>query len=133
MSLKLGLCESPKKFAEAVAPLVEIPSTITVVDSSTGLFKEGTENQRPWGHLIGVNSELYDKLASIGQEKLCPTIKIKLKNYDGEVLDSYIGCEISFSNYEVAFSLDKFKQPIGLDLVLKPSDILVNEGETYDD
>lgn len=133
MKLNIGRCESPKKFAELVASVVEIPSTITVVDSSTGLLNEGKENQHPWGNLIGVNSELYDKLASIGQEKLCPTIKIKLKNYNGEVLDSYIGCEISFSNYEVAFNLDKFKQPTGLDLVLKPSDILVNKGENdYD-
>ena len=95
MALKIGLCESPKKFAELVASVVEIPSSITIVDSSTGLLNEGTENQRPWGNLIGVNSELYDKLASIGQEKLCPTFKIKLKSYSGEVLNTYIGCEIS--------------------------------------
>ena len=126
MVLKIGLCESPKKFAELVASVVEIPSTIMIVDSSTGLLNKGTENQRPWGNLIGVNSELYDQLASIGQEKLCPTIKIKLKNYNDEPLDSYIGCEITFSNYEVAFNLDKFKQPIGLDLVIKLSDIIVN-------
>lgn len=126
MALKIGLCESPKKFAELVASVVEIPSSITIVDSSTGLLNEGTENQRPWGNLIGVNSELYDKLASIGQEKLCPTFKIKLKSYSGEVLNTYIGCEISFSNYEVAFILDKFKQPIGLALVLELNNITIN-------
>lgn len=126
MKLNLGLCESSKKFAESVASIVEIPSTITIVDSSTGFVNEGKENQRPWGNLIGVNSELYDKLASIGHEKLCPTFKIKLKNYNGENLDTFIGDDISFGNYEVAFNLDKFKQPIGLDLVLKLSDIIVN-------
>jgi hypothetical protein len=126
MTLKIGLCESPKKFAELMASVVEIPSTITIVDSSTGLVNEGTENQRPWGNLIGVNSELYDKLSSIGQEKLCPTFKIKLKSYGGEVLNTYMGCEISFSNYEVAFVFDKFKQPIGLALVLELNNITIN-------
>ena len=126
MALNLGLCESSKKFAEQIASIVEVPSTFTIVDSKTGFVNEGRENQRPWGNLIGVNSQLYVQLASIGQEKLCPTFKIKLKNYNGENLDTFIGDEISFSNYEVAFILDKFKQPIGLDLVLKLSDIIVN-------
>ena len=86
-------------------------------------MNEGKENQRPWGNLIGVNVELYEKFESIGQEKFCPSFKIKLKNYNGENLQTLLGSEISFSSYEIAFVFDKFKQPIGLALVLELNDI----------
>lgn len=123
MVLNLGSYETPKKLAEEISLVSDIPSTIKIIDSSTGLMNEGKENQRPWGNLIGVNVELYEKFESIGQEKFCPSFKIKLKNYNGENLQTLLGSEISFSSYEIAFVFDKFKQPIGLALVLELNDI----------
>lgn len=123
MVLNLGSYETPKKLAEEISIVTDIPSTIKIIDSSTGLMNEGKENQRPWGNLIGVNVELYEKFESIGQEKFCPSFKIKLKNYNGESLQTLLGYEISFSSYEIAFVFDKFKQPIGLALVLELNDI----------
>lgn len=123
MVLNLGSYETPKKLTEEISIVTDIPSTIKIIDSSTGLMNEGKENQRPWGNLIGVNVELYEKFESIGQEKFCPSFKIKLKNYNGESLQTLLGSEISFSSYEIAFVFDKFKQPIGLALVLELNDI----------
>ena len=123
MVLNLGSYETPKKLAEEISLVSDIPFTIKIIDSSTGLMNEGKENQRPWGNLIGVNVELYEKFESIGQEKFCPSFKIKLKNYTGENLQTLLGSEISFSSYEIAFVFDKFKQPIGLALVLELNDI----------
>ena len=123
MVLNLGSYETPKKLAEEISLVSDIPSTIKIIDSSTGLMNEGKENQRPWGNLIGVNVELYEKFESIGQEKFCPSFKIKLKDYNGENLQTLLGSEISFSSYEIAFVFDKFKQPIGLALVLELNDI----------
>lgn len=123
MVLNLGSYKTPKKLAEEISIVTDIPSTIKIIDSSTGLMNEGKENQRPWGNLIGVNVELYEKFESIGQEKFCPSFKIKLKNYNGESLQTLLGSEISFSSYEIAFVFDKFKQPIGLALVLELNDI----------
>ena len=123
MVLNLGSYETPKKLAEEISLVSDIPFTIKIIDSSTGLMNEGKENQRPWGNLIGVNVELYEKFESIGQEKFCPSFKIKLKNYNGENLQTLLGSEISFSSYEIAFVFDKFKQPIGLALVLELNDI----------
>ena len=126
MALQLGLFESPKKLTEALASLTNIPTTIKIVDSSTGLMNEGTDKQRPWGNLIGVDIELFEKFKSIGEEQFCPSFKVKLKNYQEENLSTLVGTEISFSNYEIAFIFDKFKQPVGLALVLELADISVN-------
>lgn len=70
-------------------------------------------------------SQLFQKFESIGQEQYCPTFKVKLKGYRGEDLTPLIGKELTFPEYEVAFVFDKFKQPIGLSLVLELSDISV--------
>ncbi|HEM3214323.1 TPA: hypothetical protein U1364_001738 [Streptococcus suis] len=123
--LQLGLCESPKKLMKALASLTSIPTTIKVVDSSTGLLNEGSDKQRPWANLVGIDSQLFEKFESIGQEQHCPTFKIKLKGYRDEDLTSLIGKELTFQEYEVAFVFDKFKQPVGLALVLDLSDISV--------
>lgn len=125
MTLQLGTYESPKKLTEEMASVTNIPSGIKIVDSSTGLLNEGKENQRSWANLTGVDSELYEKFSSIGQEQFCPSFKVKLKNYQGESISLLVGSEISFNNYEVSFVFDKFKQPIGLALVLELNDISV--------
>lgn len=46
MPLQLGVSEHSKKFAESIAPEVEVPSVARVVDYSQGILNEGQENQR---------------------------------------------------------------------------------------
>ena len=122
MKLKIGLYESPRKLVEAIAKETSVPNTITPIDFSTGVINEGKENEFLYANLTAVDSELRE---SIGQEEHCPTFKVKLRGYKGEDLTSLIGKELTFTEYEVAFVFDKFKQPIGLSLVLELSSISV--------
>lgn len=125
MALKLGLFESPKKLTEAISSEVEVSESIKVVDITTGILNEGEENERYWANLTGVDTELFERFESIGQEEHCPTFKVKLRNYHGEDLSNLQDVEISFNHYEVAFLFDKYKQPTGLALVLDLADISV--------
>lgn len=124
-TLNLGLFKSPQDFAKVVANATDISDTIKTIDFTTGMMNEGQENQRPWANLIAVDPELLAQFESIGQEQHCPTFKVKLKGYKGEDLASLIGKELTFTEHEVAFIFDKFKQPIGLSLVLELSNISV--------
>jgi len=123
MALQLGVSEHSRKFAESIAPEVEVPSVARVIDYSKGILNEGQENQRTWASLTCVDKKLYDKFASIGQEDYCPTFKVKLKNYQSENLDSLINADIVLNKYELSFVLDKLKQPVGLALVTELGDI----------
>lgn len=125
MTLSLGVSETPKNFAEDIAKVVSAPKSIKVIDYSTGMMNEGRENQRPWANLIVVDPKLFAQFESIGQERHCPTFKVKIKGYLGEDLTALIDKEIIFKEYEVGFLFDKFKQPIGLALVLDLADISV--------
>ena len=123
MPLQLGVSEHSKKFAERIAPEVEVPSVARVVDYSQGILNEGQENQRSWANLTAVDLKLYKKFESIGQTDFCPSFKIKLKNYQDENLDGLINADIVVNKYELSFVLDKLKQPIGLALVTELADI----------
>ncbi|MCY7110909.1 hypothetical protein MK435_08590 [Streptococcus oralis] len=123
MPLQLGVSEHSKKFAESIAPEVEVPSVARVVDYSQGILNEGQENQRSWANLTAVDLKLYKKFESIGQTDFCPSFKIKLKNYQDENLDGLINADIVVNKYELSFVLDKLKQPIGLALVTELADI----------
>ena len=123
MALQLGVSEHSKKFAESIAPEVEVPSVARVVDYSQGILNEGQENQRSWANLTAVDLKLYKKFESIGQTDFCPSFKIKLKNYQDENLDGLINADIVVNKYELSFVLDKLKQPVGLALVAELADI----------
>ena len=123
MPLQLGVSEHSKKFAESIAPEVEVPSVARVVDYSQGILNEGQENQRSWANLTAVDLKLYKKFESIGQTDFCPSFKIKLKNYQDENLDGLINADIVVNKYELSFVLDKLKQPVGLALVAELADI----------
>ena len=123
--ISLGIQKSQQKLLEALAEVVTVPSSSKVVDITAGILNEGEDNQRSWANLTAVNAELYEKFESIGQEEHCPTFKIKLKGYRGEDLSQLQDVEISFESYDLAFVTDKFKQPIGLALVLDLADISV--------
>ncbi|BDD41361.1 hypothetical protein [Streptococcus ruminantium] len=123
LKLTLGLLHSPQELTKAVANATEVPDTIKALDYATGVMNEGQENQCSWANLIAVDPVLFAQFESIGQEQHCPTFKVKLKGYKGQDLASLIGKEITFQEYEVAFVFDKFKQPIGLSLVLDLSGI----------
>ena len=123
MALQLGVSEHSRKFAESIAPEVEVPSVARVVDYSQGILNEGQENQRSWANLTAVDLKLYKKFESIGQTDFCPSFKIKLKNYQDENLDGLINADIVVNKYELSFVLDKLKQPIGLALVTELADI----------
>ncbi|MCI5870655.1 MAG: hypothetical protein MRZ78_01365 [Streptococcus sp.] len=125
MALKLGLFGSPKKLTEAISSEVEVSEFIKVVGITTGILNQGEENERYWANLTGVDTELFERFESIGQEEHCPTFKVKLRNYHGEDLSNLQDVEISFNHYEVAFLFDKYKQPTGLALVLDLADISV--------
>lgn len=125
-NISLGLYDSPRKLLEAIAKVVPVPTSLKVTDVSTGIMNQGQENERPWANLTAVDSDLYEQFKSIGQEEYCPTFKLKLKNYLGESLFTLQGQEISFEKYEVAFMLDKYKQPTGLALVIELADISSN-------
>ena len=123
MPLQLGVSEHSKKFAESIAPEVEVPSVARVVDYSQGILNEGQENQRSQANLTAVDLKLYKKFESIGQTDFCPSFKIKLKNYQDENLDGLINADIVVNKYELSFVLDKLKQPVGLALVAELADI----------
>lgn len=123
MPLQLGVSEHSKKFAESIAPEVEVPSVARVVDYSQGILNEGQENQRSWANLTAVDLKLYKKFESIGQTDFCPSFKIKLRNYQDENLDGLINADIVINKYDLSFVLDKLKQPIGLALVAELADI----------
>ena len=125
-STTLGLYDSPHKLLETIAEVVSVPSSLKVTYILTGILNEGQENERAWANLTAVNTELYEKFESIGEEQHCPTFKVKLKGYKGEDLSQLQDVEISFESYELAFVTDKFKQPIGLALVLELANIAVN-------
>ena len=119
----LGNYDSARAFLDALATSVVIPESVAVVDSNSGIMNEGQENQRFWASLTCVDKKIYDQFASISQEAYCPTFKVKLKNYQNENLDSLINADIVISKYDLAFVLDKLKQPIGLALVAELGDI----------
>ena len=122
-NLIVGNHESARAFLDALSTSVDIPESVTVVDSSSGIMNEGQENQRPWASLICVDAELYEQFASIAQEAYCPTFKVKLKNYQNENLDGLINADILLNKYDLSFVLDKLKQPVGIALVAELTDI----------
>lgn len=124
--ISLGIYKSQQKLLEAMYGVVTVPSSLKVVDINTGVMNEGEGNQRSWANLTAVDTLLYEKFGSIGQEDFCPTFKVKLKNYLGEDLSQLQDKEISFEDYELAFITDKYKQPLGLALVLELDTISVN-------
>ncbi|VTS45590.1 Uncharacterised protein [Streptococcus mitis] len=125
MALSIGVSDSSKDFAKQITRETTVPKSIQTVDYTIGVINEGKENEFPYASLTAVDPTLFQKFESIGQEHYCPTFKVKLKGYRGEDLTPLIGKELTFSEYEVAFVFDKFKQPIGLSLVLELSDISV--------
>ncbi len=124
--ISLGIYKSQQKLLEAMSGAVTVPSSLSVVDINTGIMNEGEGNQRSWANLTAVDTLLYEKFESIGQEEFCPTFKVKLKNYLGEDLSQLQDMTISFEDFELAFVTDKYKQPIGLALVLELNTISVN-------
>ena len=124
--ISLGIYKSQQKLLESLAGIVIVPSSLKVVDINTGIMNEGEGNQRSWANLTAVDTLLYEKFESIGQEEFCPTFKVKLKKYLGEDLSQLQDKEISFEDYELAFITDKYKQPLGLALVLELNTISVN-------
>ena len=124
--ISLGIYKSQQKLLESLAGIVIVPSSLKVVDINTGIMNEGEGNQRSWANLTAVDTLLYEKFESIGQEEFCPTFKVKLKNYLGEDLSLLQDMNISFEDFELAFVTDKYKQPIGLALVLELETISVN-------
>ena len=121
--LIVGDYESSRALLDALSASVDIPSEIKVVDTNSGIINDGQENQRSWAYLTCVDVELYEQFASINQEAYCPSLKIKLKNYQNESLDGLVNTDIILSKYDLSFVLDKLKQPVGLALVAELSDI----------
>jgi hypothetical protein len=124
--ISLGIYKSQQKLLGAMFGIVTVPSSLKIVDINTGILNEGEGNQRSWANLTVVDTLLYEKFESIGQEKFCPTFKVKLKNYLGEDLSQLQDMEISFETYELAFITEKYKQPLGFALVLELDTISVN-------
>lgn len=121
--LSVGNYESARAFLNALSTSVDIPSEIKVVDTNSGIINEGQENHRSWASLTCVDVELYEQFSSINQEFYCPTLKVKLKNYQNENLDGLINADIVLNKYDLSFVLDKLKQPVGLALVTELADI----------
>lgn len=125
MTLNFGTEASTKEFLGMIAKETVPPKAVIVRDFSIGIVNEGQSNQKPWANLVGVDTELLKQFKSINQEQFCPLLKIKLKNYKGEDLTSLVGAEIIFSDFDISFVYDKFKQPIGLALVVELDSISV--------
>lgn len=126
MALSIGVSDSSKDFAKRITKETAVPKFIQTVDYTTGMMNEGKDNEFPYASLTAVDPTLFEQFESIGQEQYCPTFKVKLKGYKGEDLTPLIGKELTFQEYEIAFVLDKFKQPIGLALVLELDNISIN-------
>ncbi|MBZ2160237.1 hypothetical protein K1I93_09255 [Streptococcus australis] len=126
MALSIRVSDSSKDFAKQISKETAVPKSIQIVNYTTGVMNEGKDNEFPYASLIAVDPTLFEKFESIGQEEHCPTFKVKLKGYRGEDLTPLIGKELTFQEYEIAFVLDKFKQPIGLALVLELDNISIN-------
>ena len=124
--ISLGIYKSQQKLLEAMSEAVTVPSSLKVVDINTGIMNEGEAHQRSWANLTAVDTLLYEKFERIGQEDFCPSFKVKLKNYLGEDLSQLQDMNISFDDFELAFVTDKYKQPVGLALVLELNTISVN-------
>lgn len=125
-SLPIGIYKSQKKFLEAISGVITVPVSVKVVDITSDIMHKGKENERPWAKLTVVDTVLYEKFESIGQEEYCPSFKVNIKGYLGEDLSQLQDREISFESYELAFVTDKYKQPIGLALVLELNNITIN-------
>lgn len=123
MILDIKIFNSSAEFAEAVANIVEVPKSLLVLKVNQGLLNEGTDKERSWANAQCVDTALYDQFTSIGQGQYCPTIKVKLSNYDGRDIQYLEGQEIKFNTFNVSFESNRFNQPIGLSLVLDLSDI----------
>lgn len=116
MSLSLTAFDNQRQFLSFLQKNVDFPTSITVVDSANDVFKDKEGKEHRWGHLYAVDTNLYEKCESIGLPEACPKFTIKLRNYGGENLSHLVGSEISITDSQLVFQLDKFQNPIGFAL-----------------
>lgn len=123
--ISLGTFENSKKFEESLLDQVELPEIINIVSVNTGIVNEGKENEIVWANGMAADNSLLEKFRSIDEERLCPLIKIKFKQYSGQSINNLIGQNIIIhkNDCEVSLIYNKFQQAIGLALVMELDNI----------
>ncbi|MDY5636070.1 MAG: hypothetical protein SPF57_06995 [Streptococcus orisratti] len=108
---------SSKDFVAAIGKHVTLPEgAVKIANVQSGTINEGQENEISWASLICYEVERYQKYASINESAKTPTLKLKLKNYAGQDLTSYVNCQVDISNCEIVLATNRYGQPIGFDL-----------------
>ena len=103
---------NPVEFNEVVKEQFTLPTEGIVMSFSTGQI-EATDNKPaiPYASLQCAESDEYELYSKINR-----TSNVPKSSLVGQVLD--------LSNAEISFKLNKFQQPIGIDLVLNIEEIL---------
>ena len=102
---------NPVEFNEVVKEQFTLPTEGIVMSFSTGQI-EATDNKP---------AILYSK---INRTSNVPKFKVKVRGFGNQDLSSLVGQVLDLSNAEISFKLNKFQQPIGIDLVLNIEEIL---------
>lgn len=83
---------------------VVIPSVVRVVDYQNGYFTNKDGEEIPYASLKVVDLEELEKLQSVGLEENTNEIKVKLRGYSGEQLESLLGVDVLTTNFDLQFN-----------------------------
>ncbi|NSP43464.1 hypothetical protein HRE62_08115 [Enterococcus faecalis] len=101
-----------------------IPSSVIVLNHNSGEVETRDNKKQPWANLIVADSSEYEALKGIGMEERAGHIKVSLKGYNGEDLNSLIEKVIPTSSFGLDFETSgKFKQIVGAKFIAHLEDI----------
>lgn len=111
--------KSEKSFLNSLRGSLEVPSKVSVLEVSAGVF-----NERAYCSLLGAPTDQLELLTGLGLEDRAEEVKIKLKNYNGESLDHLIGKDIIVPDtVDLAFKRSGH-QVVGVDLVMDVKEVI---------
>ena len=116
---------NPVEFNGVVKELFTLPTEGIVMSFSTGQI-EATDNKPaiPYASLQCAESDEYELYSKINRTSNVPKFKVKLRGFSNQDLSSLVGQVLDLSNAEISFKINKFQQPIGIDLVLNIEEVL---------
>lgn len=112
---------TPQEFLEKLNKIIDSdrPQEGVVQSYSTGIF-EATDDKPaiPYASFNCCDPDEFELFSKINREELTPSFRVKIKGYSGQSLDNFVGQTIDLSSAELVFKLNRFKQPVGFDLVI---------------
>lgn len=116
---------NPVEFNAVVKEQFTLPTEGIVMSFSTGQI-EATDNKPviPYASLQCAESDEYELYSQINRTSNVPKFKVKLRGFSNQDLSSLVGQVLDLSNAEISFKLNKFQQPIGIDLILNIEEVL---------